>query len=116
MSNLYQLVWSDDLETLAKRLIQDYEKNIGTDPFATSCIITGNPLRGNWLHRFFVQHAPQNRPIVANLDIQFLYPFVNDWLYAAFEKKDICSRRPLEHPYSKQILQWRIYNILSSPE
>lgn len=114
MSYLYQLVWSDDLETLAKRLIQDYEKNIGTDPFATSCIITGNPLRGNWLHRFFVQHAPQNRPIVANLDFQLLYPFVNDWLYAAFEKKDICSRRPLEHPYSKQILQWRIYHILSS--
>ncbi|MGN0844732.1 MAG: exodeoxyribonuclease V subunit gamma, partial [Kiritimatiellia bacterium] len=114
MSTLFQLIWSDNLEVLAKRLIQDFENNIGVDPFSKACLISGNPLRGNWLHRFFIQHAPQDRPIIANLDIQFLYPFVNDWLYAAFEKKNIHSRRPLEHPYSKQILQWRIYHILSS--
>lgn len=114
MSTLFQLTWSDDLETLAKRLIQDYEKNIGPDPFAKACLITGNLLRGNWLHRFFIRQATQNRPVIANLDIQLLYPFVNDWLYAAFEKKNIRSRRPLEHPYSKPILQWRIYSALSS--
>ena len=113
MSAHLSLVWSDSLETLAERLRENRRAASSADPFTPTCIVTGNALRKDWLHRQLVQRAPAPERLVANLDFQLLYPFVNDWLFAAFEARPITERKPAEHPYSQQMLRWRIRNILS---
>ena len=108
-----KLFWSHRLEDLAERLYEDVAASRGDDPFARACVVVGHSLRGDWLREFRLFERPDAaRPVLANLDVVPLHPFVGDWLYAAVERKDPTSRRPSSHPYSKDVLQWRIDAIL----
>ena len=104
----------DDLE-LADRFYENREADASADPFARTAVVVPTPLRGDWLKaRFLLDREPGRRRILANLDVAILHPFVNDWLSAAVDGVAPADRRPAEHPYSKEMLQWRIDGILAA--
>lgn len=109
-----KLCWSHRLEALAERLYEDVAASRGDDPFARSCVVVGHSLRGDWLREFRLFERPDAaRPVLANLDVVPLHPFVGDWLYAAVERKDPKERRPSAHPYSRDVMQWRVDAVLA---
>ena len=109
-----KLYWSHKLEDLANRLYEDVAAQRGDNPFAQSCVVVGNQLRGDWLREYrLFDNRDARHPVLANLNIHTLHPFVGDWLYAALERVDPKSRQPSSHPYSKDVLQWRIDAILA---
>lgn len=110
-----KVYWSQRLEALADRFYEIREADASADPFARTAVVVPTPLRGDWLQsRFLLDRAPGRRRILANLDVAILHPFVNDWLSAAVDGVPPADRRPAEHPYSKEMLQWRIDGILAA--
>ena len=113
MSTPLRIYWSDRLEELADRLFAAWEETPVRDPFARTCVVVGDLSTRNWLQRYFLLHRkPGARRILANVDFTPLAEFVNDWLAAETHGKDGVHRRPAEHPYSKDVLAWRIDAIL----
>ena len=111
-----ELVWSQRLEDLAERLYRDAEGRLAGDPLARVAVVVGQPMRGEWLKEYhlFGREGAWRR-ILAGMDVLALHPFVGDWLYAALEGKDPGMRRPSSHPYSMEVLRWRIDPYLLCP-
>ena len=104
--------WSDRLELLAEGLFRKWEEVPMRDPFSRMCVVVGDMSTRNWLQSYFLLHRrPGCRRILANIDFKPLPELVNDWL-AAMCGKSGERRNPSEHPYSKNVLAWRINAIL----
>ena len=107
--------WSPDLKALADDLLnkwRDVRKN-ATDPFAKICIVINDDFTMKWLKQYFLlEHKiPQ---IMMDLEFVRLPEFVNDWLFAMIHKKTPRERQANQHPYSKNVLTWRIYRVLEN--
>ena len=112
-----ELVWSQRLEALAERLFRDLEACRGDDPFARSAVVVSHALRGQWLKEWHLFSRPDAaRAVLAGIDVLPLHPFTGDWLHAALEGQDPKSRRPSSHPYSMEVLRWRIDGLLAREE
>ena len=112
-----RLVWSSRLENLAERLYRDLEGCRGTDPFSRSAVVVSHAHRGERLKEYHLfSRQGRGRAILAGMDVLPLHPFVGDWLYAALEGKDPRMRRPSSHPYSMEVLRWRIDALLAALE
>ena len=86
---------------------------MGADPFARAAVVVGNGGRGEWLKEFHLfSREGRGRRILAGMAVWELHPFVGDWLYAALEGKNPKMRRPSSHPYSMEVLRWRIDRLL----
>ena len=106
--------WSDRLEALAEKLFSEWEQRPVSDPFAKTCIVVGDMATRNWLQDYFLcRRTDRERKILANIDFTPLPEFVNDWL-AAQTHKDDGPRKAANHPYSRNVLAWRINAILES--
>jgi exodeoxyribonuclease V gamma subunit len=111
-----RIFWSDRLENLAQLLFE--RKTTGGDPFERECTVVGSPVMEGWLKQYFLYDFPRahrKQTVLANWEFRQLHPFVNDWLAKACEDTPIGKRKPAQHPYSKGVMQWRIWNELQSP-
>lgn len=117
MGEAMKLVWAQRVEDLAEGLYGELERELAGDPFARAAVVVGHRMRGEWLREFHVfSRAERGRMILAGMDVVELHPFVGDWLYAALEGKDPKRRRPSSHPYSMEVLRWRIDGVLGELE
>ncbi|MBR4190769.1 MAG: exodeoxyribonuclease V subunit gamma [Kiritimatiellae bacterium] len=117
MGEAMKLVWAQRVEDLAEGLYGELERELAGDPFARAAVVVGHRMRGEWLKEFHVfSRAERGRMILAGMDVVELHPFVGDWLYAALEGKDPKRRRPSSHPYSMEVLRWRIDRLLGEME
>ena len=106
--------WSDSLDTLAHAMFANASKK--DDPFDTECTVVGSPVMAGWLKQFFLYDFPKGsdtQHVLACWDFKMLHPFVNDWLAKAHTGTEIGNRNPAQHPYSCDVLQWRIWIELS---
>ena len=106
--------WSDRLELLADGMLRVWERErcAARNPFAKFCIVVNDSSTENWLKQYYllVRKVPQ---VLMNLDFVKLPEFVNDWLEAQTRAVTPSERNAALHPYSKEVLVWRIYHILS---
>ena len=108
-----KIYWSDRLEALAEKLFTDWEQRPSADPFARTCIVVGDMATRNWLQDYFLcRRTERQRKVLANIDFTPLPEFVNDWL-AAQTHTDDQPRKAANHPYSRNVLAWRINAILA---
>lgn len=104
--------WSNRLEGLAGRMFEEWEGRAG-DPFAKTCVVTGDMATKTWLQRhFLLERAPGRRRVLANVDFVLLPEFVNNWLAAMTHAAAVGERRTVDHPYAPGVLAWRINAIL----
>ena len=108
-----EVYWSNRLEELAGGMFEQWEAGRGGDPFAKTCVVTGDMATRNWLQRhFLLERAPGRRRVLANIDFVPLPEFVNNWLAAMTHEAAVGERRTVEHPYAPGVLAWRINAIL----
>ena len=113
-----KVFWSDHVEELADRLLGEWVKHPVEDPFERVCIVVGEPATRVWLQRrFLLDYATRPgcnpaRRILANVDFMPLPEFINNWLAAMTHGESAACRDPAAHPFSKNVLAWRIYAIL----
>jgi exodeoxyribonuclease V gamma subunit len=114
---MLKIYWSDCLEELAELLFASATER--QDPFETECTVVGSPVMAGWLKQYFLYDYPtekkQNR-VLAGWDFKMLHPFVNDWVGKACAGTPIGRRDPAQHPYSPDVLQWRVWNELSDKD
>lgn len=107
--------WGNRLESMADALFELLAENPLGDPLMKECVVLNSPTMESWLkHHFVYERRGKGRQrVLANWDVQYLYVFINDWLFrmshAAGEK-----REPKYHPYSKDCLRWRSNRLLGS--
>ena len=107
-----EVFWSDRLELLADGLFKRWDESPG-DPFARTCVVVGDMATRNWLRDYFLLHRRGGRRrVLANIDFKPLAEFANDWLAAMTHARNGEPRRAKEHPYSQNVLAWRIDAIL----
>ncbi|MBO7721116.1 MAG: exodeoxyribonuclease V subunit gamma [Kiritimatiellae bacterium] len=107
-----EIFWSDRLEKLADGMFARWDA-AGGDPFSRTCVAVGDMATRNWLQSYFLMdRKPGRRRILASIDFKALPEFVNDWLAAQTHGEDGMHRQPADHPYSKDVLAWRIEAIL----
>lgn len=117
MAGSMRLVWAQRFEDLAEGLYGELEAESAGDPFARSAVVVSHAMRGEWLKEYHLfGREGRGRAILAGMDVAALHPFVGDWLYAALEGKDPKMRRPSSHPYSMEVLRWRIDALLGDLE
>lgn len=105
--------WSDRLENMAEKLFAEWEQRPSCDPFARTCIVVGDMATRNWLLDYFLfRRTGMKRKVLANIDFIPLPEFVNDWLAAQTHSED-GPRKAANHPYSRNVLAWRINAMLS---
>lgn len=105
------VTWGDRLELLADRFFHDLEDPPPDDPFCPECVVTGSRTAEAWLkHRFLLDRAEGFR-VQANWEFRLLKEFVDDALYLMEHRGE---REPRLHPYSPEILTWRIWRLLAS--
>ena len=109
-----RVFWSDRLETMADRILDEWTARLPRDPFERTCVVVGDMATRNWLkERFLLRREPGARRVLANMDFQPLPEFANDWLAAAVHGREVAEGRdPAEHPFSKGVMAWRIDAIL----
>ncbi len=109
--------WSDRLENLAEQMFASAGRP--ENPFALECVVVGSPVVEGWLKQYYLydyaRRSPRQR-VLANWEFQPLHPFVNDWVAKAGGGIEIGRRNPAQHPYSKGVLAWRIWNELLREE
>jgi len=111
------ILWSDQLERLAEHLFR--ETPIPHDPFQRTCTIVGSPLMASWLKHYYLYQLPpaaKKQRVLANWDFPNIHPFVNDWMAKIVDHIPLGQRNPAQHPYSKEVLLWRIWNQLQRAE
>ena len=107
-----EIFWSDRLENLAAGMFARWDAARG-DPFARTCVVVGDMATRNWLQsHFLLDRSPGQKRILASIDFKALPEFINDWLAAQTHGEDGMHRHPADHPYSKDVLAWRIEAIL----
>ncbi len=109
-----RVFWSDRLETMADKMLDEWASRPFGDPFARTCVAVGDMATRNWLKdRFLLHRAPGVRRVLANVDFKPLPELANDWLAAAVHGREVAEgRNPAEHPFSKGVMAWRIDAIL----
>ena len=109
--------WNNRLELLADKMLDiwEKEKRANRNPFSKICIVVNDSATENWLKQYYllVRKTPQ---ILMNLAFVKLPEFVNDWLEAQTRAIAPSARNASLHPYSKDVLTWRIYRILSQEQ
>ena len=111
--------WSSDLSVLADDLWKCWQavnNQAKDDPFKKIAVVINDTATGKWLKEYFLleRKIPQ---IMMNLEFVMLPEFVNDWLWSVCGKS-LQDRQASQHPYSKNVLSWRIYRLLeqASPD
>lgn len=109
-----RVFWSDRLETMADRMLDEWTSRHPHDPFERVCVAVGDMATRNWLKdRFLLHRAPGVRRVLANIDFMPLPELANDWLAAAVHGREGAEGRdPADHPFSKGVMAWRIDAIL----
>lgn len=110
---MFNVIWSDKLENLADSLFDKLDLFPLSSPLHQECIVINSPVLGAWLKQYFLyeRRGKGRQRVLANWDVQYLYPFINDWLFRMTHA--VREQRNAEyHPYSKDCLQWRIYQLL----
>ena len=111
---MIKVYWGDSLAALADKL---YRKQVKKDIFQREAVLVGSPLQADWLRQFrLFEHSDAERQIFANWEFPSFYVFLNDWVEKALHDTPIGERRASEHPYSKELLLWRIWRILKKEE
>lgn len=106
--------WGDSLEVLAASLFARERKQ---GLFTREAVVVGSPLTADWLQQFYLYDlTPRPKQILANWDFLQLHPFVNDWLEKAVHGTPVGERKPVQHPYASDVLQWRLWEILAEPD
>ncbi|MBO4619613.1 MAG: exodeoxyribonuclease V subunit gamma [Victivallales bacterium] len=111
--------WSSDLTVLAEDLWKCWQavnNQAKDDPFKKIAVVINDTATGKWLKEYLLleRKIPQ---IMMNLEFVMLPEFVNDWLWSVCGKS-LQERQASQHPYSKNVLSWRIYRLLeqASPD
>ena len=107
--------WSDSLEKLAEAMFA--QDGVPADPFQAEAVVVGGAAIEGWLKQRYLLDRPPGgrpRPLLAICAFSPLHPFVNDWLAKAVEGTPLGRRDPSSHPYSKGVLQWRVYGLLQA--
>jgi exodeoxyribonuclease V gamma subunit len=110
-----RVFWSDRLEMLADRMLDEWTFRASGNPFERTCVAVGDMATRNWLKdRFLLHREPGVRRVLANIDFTPLPAFANDWLAAAVHGQGggCAPRNPADHPFSKGVMAWRIDAIL----
>ena len=110
-----RVFWSDRLEIMADRMLDEWTSHHPQNPFERTCVAVGDMATRNWLKdRFLLHREPGQRRILANIDFKPLPELVNDWLAAALHgsERGAAPRDPADHPFSKGVMAWRIDAIL----
>ena len=108
-----RVFWSDRLDEMADRMLDDWGGGRLAGPFERTCVVVGDMATRNWLKdRFLLHRAPGSRRILANVDFVPLPEFANDWLAAAVHGASGTPRDPAAHPFSKGVMAWRLDAIL----
>ncbi|MBQ7650830.1 MAG: exodeoxyribonuclease V subunit gamma, partial [Victivallales bacterium] len=109
--------WSPDIKALADTLLRKWKRvrSKEADPFAKTCIVVNDAFTEKWLKDYYLleRRIPQ---IMMDLEFVRLPEFVNDWLFATIHQKTPRGRSANQHPYSKNVMAWRIYNILKNAD
>ena len=119
MTKNLSVKWSSDLKALADDLRDRWRKVCtasGEDPFAKIAVVVNDAATAKWLQQHLLVENPTPQ-VMLDLDFVMLPEFVNDWLWAV-RGKSPRERQASQHPYSRNVLVWRIYRILeqASPE
>ena len=111
--------WSSDLSVLAEDLWKCWQaanNQAENDPFKKIAVVINDTATGKWIKEYLLleRKIPQ---IMMNLEFVMLPEFVNDWLWTV-GGKSLAERQASQHPYSKNVLVWRIFRLLeqASPE
>lgn len=106
--------WSPRLEDLADGLLEQWAElsRQQASPFGKICIVVNDKASENWLKQYalLVKKMPR---VMMNVDFVMLSEIINDWLEAQVHGVSPRERKASLHPYSKDVLTWRIYRILS---
>lgn len=104
--------WGQNLKDLAKKLF-DHWNALPFDPerpFRKVCIVVDDVVSQEWLTNYFLYEYKCGHQVLANVDIQPISRFINDWLYRLVHGNG--HRDASSHPYSKDVMRWRIEAIL----
>ena len=106
--------WSSRLELLADGLLEAWRADTqeARDPFAKVCVVVNDAATEHWLRQYYLveKKIPE---VMLNLEFVQLQELVNDWLAAYVHRLAPQERHAKVHPYSKNVLAWRIYRLLS---
>ena len=62
-----RVFWSDRLETMADRMLDEWASRPFGDPFARTCVVVDEPATREWLRdRFLLRRAPGGRRVLGN--------------------------------------------------
>ena len=107
--------WSPRLEELADGLLEQWVElsKREASPFGKICVVVNDKASENWLKQYalLVKKMPR---VMMNVDFVMLSEFINDWLEAQVHGVAPRERKAAMHPYSQEVLTWRIYRILSA--
>jgi exodeoxyribonuclease V gamma subunit len=93
---------SNRVETLQLQLTQQLAAQPLRDPFAQEVIVVPTYAMGRWLNL----RIAQQQGIAANID----YPQAGEWIWTL--AGTILDDIPGQDPYSKEALNWQIFNLL----
>ena len=105
--------WGSDITALADALLEQLAAagRSGNDPMKKICVVVNSPATERWLKQYFLLDRRTSQ-LLFNLEFVKLPEFVNDWLWAVVEGRAPRERRATRHPYSKDVMTWRIYRLL----
>ena len=101
-----QVHWSSSVEALAEEFFARREREKWCSPFQKKLVLVDDTASAKWLTRFFLQRKNPPRRVFANFSFIPVAQFINDWLFGS------TNRKASAHPYSKEVLEWRIFFIL----
>jgi len=112
-----QIKWDARLENLADSLIDEWIATSRSHhaPFGKICVVVNDSATEAWLKQHFllVRRVPQ---VLVNLEFVRLQQFVNDWMQAQVHGVAPKDREAGHHPYSQEVMAWRIYRLLEQAE
>ena len=112
-----RIKWGARLEALADALLSEWIETSRSShaPFGKICVVVNDSATESWLKHYFllVKQVPQ---VLLNLEFVRLQQFVNDWMQAQVHGIAPRNRQAGLHPYSQEVMVWRIYQILSKAE
>ncbi len=111
-----RVIWGNQLERLAEQLFQNIAAE-RTDPLQPVCVVTPETAWEAWLRHMFLyewnRRKSTGHAVWANWEFFPLYQFVNDWLDRMVHP-GTSHRAARLHPYSRDVLTWRLYRWLLS--
>jgi len=112
-----RIKWDARLEILADAMLSEWIETSRSShaPFGKVCVVVNDSATESWLKHYFllVKQVPQ---VLLNLEFVRLQQFVNDWLQAQVHGIAPRERQPGLHPYSQEVMSWRIYQVLVQTE